>query len=386
MRLLHVSRDYYPDTSGVAEVTYQMTAELARRGHDVWVATGPQLHPLQSPPTPGVQVRRFDVSGDCRVGVRGDVPGFVDFVVSGNWDAVTIHDVVGWPITLLLPHLQRLSGVKVTVNHSDALLQHPAYRRHRQELGAALRNVDHTVVLSHSLLNEEFYREFNLAPAVVIPNGVDLEQWAAPPSDLRKAWGIGDRPWLLTVSNHSGVKRHDRFFRAVTLVRDAIPEAIGTVLGRSHYASRFGLSKLGIRGVRGGCWYRCKFAELTGRGVSLQSSGTRADAISAIREADILFLTSDSEASPLVILESMAAGTPWISWDVGCVRDHVGGIVVNSCHEMAEAAKSLIENPEYRKELGAEGKRRVQEKHSWQQVVTAYEQLYSSPSVRAERI
>ncbi len=372
MRLLHTSRDYYPDVSGVAEVTYQVTTELARRGHEVWVATGPTLDKSHRPSADGVHLRRFGIAGNSAIGIRGETEAYRDFVLSRQWDAVTIHSVVGWPIELLLPHLHRISGAKIVVNHSDAALRHAHRRAYRQHLGTVLRHVDRTVILSSRLASEDFYREFDLSAAAVIPNGVDLAQWGQAPLGIRK----GTNPWLITVGNHSGVKRHDRFFEVMKLLRSSVPDAAGTIIGRSHPAERFGLGRIGIRG---GCWYQCRASALKQSSVSLDRL-SRAETVSAIQEADVLLLTSESEASPLVILESMAAGTPWISFDVGCVRDHVGGLVVGSCKEMAEASRCLLADPAYRSRLGAEGRARVRQRHQWPEIASKYEQLYQTVS------
>jgi glycosyltransferase involved in cell wall biosynthesis len=91
---------------------------------------------------------------------------------------------------------------------------------------------------------------------------------------------------------------------------------------------------------------------------------------------DIVMLTSEYEASPLVLIEGMASSTPWLSLDVGCMRDHVGGVVANDAVEMAEAAVDLIRNPGRRRSLGAEGIHRARERHCWESIVNQYEALY----------
>jgi glycosyltransferase involved in cell wall biosynthesis len=98
--------------------------------------------------------------------------------------------------------------------------------------------------------------------------------------------------------------------------------------------------------------------------------------VSAVKEADLMVLTSNWEASPLVILESMAAGTPFVTFDAGCVREHVGGRVVDSLSEMAETVIELMADSDLRRELGEQGKRRIAERHDWEVVVDAYEDLY----------
>jgi glycosyltransferase involved in cell wall biosynthesis len=228
-------------------------------------------------------------------------------------------------------------------------------------------------VLSKSLIDRKFYEEFGLADPMVVRNGVDFEQWRTAPLAVRARWNLGAAPWLITVSNHAGVKRHERFFEVIKAVRRAIPSARGTLIGNSHRAETLGLGRFG---VRGGCWYKCRLAALRTPGVTLRSAVPRGEVMSAVKEADILLVTSESEASPLVVLESMAAGTPWISLDVGCVRDHTGGVVVASRHEMADAAVRLLQDSAHREKLGAEGTALARSRHDWAHIVTGYEQMY----------
>jgi len=110
--------------------------------------------------------------------------------------------------------------------------------------------------------------------------------------------------------------------------------------------------------------------------VELRSYLMRRKVISALKEADLMILTSDWEASPLVILESMAAGIPWVSLDVGCVREHVGGVIVKDIKEMAEAVSDLLRNTDKRHSLSVEGRRRVEQCHDWETIVGRYEALY----------
>src|ERR1039458_9870924 len=109
-----------------------------------------------------------------------------------------------------------------------------------------------------------------------------------------------------------------------------------TQIGHGHYATKWNLGRLG---VRGGCYYSCITRALFDKSVTMMLNVPRAESVSAIKEADIMVHPSNWEASPLVILECMAAGKPFVAFDVGCVREHAGGRVVGSLSEMAEAVR-----------------------------------------------
>jgi glycosyltransferase involved in cell wall biosynthesis len=117
--------------------------------------------------------------------------------------------------------------------------------------------------------------------------------------------------------------------------------------------------------------------------MTLMKNVDRADVVSAIREADVVVLTSSREASPLVILESMAAETPWVAFDVGATRDNDGGIVVSTAEDMAQQVTELLRSPERRQALGAAGVKQVSARHSWDRVAATHLELYRSVCVPA---
>src|ERR1035437_9994059 len=84
---------------------------------------------------------------------------------------------------------------------------------------------------------------------------------------------------------------------------------------------------------------------------------------SAVKQADVVLITSSREASPLVVLECMAAGTPWVSLDVGCVRENSGGVLVSSDNEMVSVTLQLLNDPQRREQLAHEGRRAAIERH-----------------------
>lgn len=375
MLILHVAEDYYPRAAGVPEVVAQISRRLASWGHEVHVATGTPPGSLAEELRDGVHIHRFKVEGGGTVTPHGDIRGYLDFVRSRPWDVIAIHCASAWTTDVLLAHVTEFSSAVIMVSHGLQTLDETAHDPYWSWLAASLRAVDASTTLSPLLQEMPFCAKYNLPRPFVIPNGVDTSEWSTPSVEIRQRWHVGDAPWIVNVSNHTPVKAHATFFSAVDRVSMALPTVRGTIVGNSHRVHKWRLGRLG---VKGGCWYGCHLRARQDTHVDLRSMVARPDVVSAIKEADVLVLTSPRtrEASPIIILEAMAAGTPWLSFGGGCVREHVGGLVVTDLTEMVEKLQMLLGDQQLRHSLGKAGQKRTAEKHSWDTIARQYERLY----------
>jgi glycosyltransferase involved in cell wall biosynthesis len=373
MRILHTAHSYAPGISGVAEVVGQLSKRLACRGHEVHVATRGNGKLPREEFLCGVHIHRFDVGGNAVVGMTGDLDRYVHFVKSSSWDVLAMHCAQVWSSDLLFPILDEIKGKRIFVSHGFSEFLNPKYKSYFHNLVNTFKKIDEVIALS-ALLEERSFCENNGLPYPrIIPNGVDLAQWNGPSRGLRESWGIGKRPWLLSVSNHSPVKGHSALFKVVKQLHRDNRDVVTTIIGGHYEAEKWGRGRFGIKG---GCWYRCRVSASLSHAVDLRWNVPRADVVSAIKEADIVMITSFREASPLVPLESSAAGTPWVSFDIGCTRENLGGIVVPSIGKMVDAVFDLLSKPEKRLALGRRGRKRVEENHDWESITTQYEKLY----------
>lgn len=359
----------------------QISERLTGRGHEVHVATGAVRGALPEETIHGVSVHRFDITGNMVTGLRGETERFVSFARSREWDVVATHCAQAWPIDVVSPSLDSISGAKVFVGHGFSALSNPRYGEYFRQLGKTLARFNVVVTLSEMLEESGFCAAHGLPPAIVIPNGADLEEWAAPVRNVRTSWCIAQRPWVLSVSNHSTVKGHPAFFQLARKLNEKLPNTASTIIGNSYPAEKWRVGRLG---VKGGCWYSCGLAVRRGSAVILKSNVPRVEVVSAVQEADLVAITSSREASPVVLLEAMAAGTPWISFDVGCVRQQPGGVVVSSIEEMTAVATELLSDAGWRRQLGLEGSRHVQERANWEAIAGQYEELFRAAAARGK--
>jgi glycosyltransferase involved in cell wall biosynthesis len=322
----------------------------------------------------GIRIVRFNCAGNYVSGLFGDVNAYKRFIKEQPADLLVLHCAQTWTIDALLDDFEHLGKRVVLVSHGLSCYRNPAYESYFSLLASKLKISGHVTGLSERLEEVALCRDHGLQAPVIIPNGVDLAEWNVAPIGMRKQWGIGSRPWAVSISNHSTVKNHGAFWRVVKAVKNALPELQGSIIGRPYRAERLRVGRLG---VKGGCWYKCRLRRLFSNRVFLHKSAKREEVVSALQEADLLLVTSFREASPLVLLESMAAGVPWVSFRVGGVEDNVGGMVVDSETEMIDASIKLLNDHSVALELGRCGRERVASKHDWEKIIDSHLAFYA---------
>lgn len=203
----------------------------------------------------------------------------------------------------------------------------------------------------------------------VIPNGVDLARFAAPPAPVPGR--------IVMVGRFAPPKRHDLVLQAFADVRRGHPGAelwlVGDGEGRPA-AERLAAT-LGV-------------AEAT------RFLGVREDVPELLAQAACAVLASDYEGCPLAPIEAMAAGVPVVATGVGgvpeVVEHGVTGIVTapGSAPALAEALAGVLGDPAGAAQMGAAGRARAQARFSRERMAAAtaaiYEQAAAGPSpVRA---
>lgn len=204
----------------------------------------------------------------------------------------------------------------------------------------------------------------------LIYNGIALDRFSRHPDQraIRSSLGISPDEFVVTViANLVPRKRHADVLDAMSRAAHNLPDPWtllcvgrddGCLTGLKAQADR-----LGIAG-------RVRFL------------GERADVIDVLQVSDMGLLASIEEGFSNAVLEFMAAGLPVVVTDVGgnseAVVDGRTGLVVPPCQPaaLAEAILRVAASPGWASELGAAGRRRVEDLFALQTCVDRYEALY----------
>jgi len=229
------------------------------------------------------------------------------------------------------------------------------------------RRTDRVLALSGRQRDELL--AYGIAPAScieIVPLGLELDRFRGGDRDAaRAALGIAPRTVaVVTLCRLVPVKRIDRMLRAVALALTTAPALRLYVVGDG--GERTGLESLA---VRLGIADRVTFV------------GWSTDAPAWYAAADIVALSSDSEGTPLSLIEAAAAGRATVATDVGgvadVVADGVTGLVVPRDDEaaLAETLARLGNDLALRTRLGAAAPERA-ERYAAERLVDDLDSLY----------
>jgi len=444
MKILFCCEFYAPSVGGVQEVIKQLAERMVARGHSVTVATT-AIPSRGFKELRGVKIQEFEVSGNLAKGMRGDVDRYRRFVTAGAFDVVLIKAAQQWTFDALWPALDRIAGGKVFIPCGFSCLYEPDYADYFEMLPKVLKQFDHLIFYASEYRDIEFARKHGLTNFSIIPNGAsEVEFGVTHDRSFRQRFGLHDQEFLfLTVGSPASMKGHyeiaaaflqaDFSGRPATLILNAGSSLAGLAMepvvpsleskARAYWQSlgevgeseglsaavvhigRGVLNKLGIRTgryARKDESRRSTFQEellaliskihhqRAGKRVVLTDL-PREDLLRAYANADLFVFASHVEYSPLVLFESAAAGTPFLSVPVGNASEIAewtgAGVICPASQDdrgytevdpaLFAAQWSRLANDRTKLErLGAAGKRNWADRFTWEKIADQYEGVF----------
>jgi glycosyltransferase involved in cell wall biosynthesis len=383
MKLLITTFTYPPNKDGVAEASRHLAESLVEKGWRVTVATGTCSESARSPE---VEVVRFGLGPESLRSPEGrrEITRYQEFVLHGGFDVVVNQCWEAWPTTYLQPVIRDLNAAKVMVSHGYALHLFEWQSKPWFGLGVWFRGLKWTIANLVPLIRrydalvflspaKDLRRFFDHAVAslmghkriATIPNAAPRRTPDVSPGEFRHRYGIANGLLVLCVANYCERKNQKLALRAFREAK--VPDSTLVFIG----------SELGEYG-RSLVEFDEKLKSNSQGKVLFLEKITREETLEAFAASDVFMLAARAETQPIVLIEAMAAGKPWISTDTGCVKTMEGGVIRKGKHALAAALRDLATNPQERARLGALGRQAVESRYSPARTAEAYNQLLRS--------
>jgi phosphatidylinositol alpha-mannosyltransferase len=375
LRIWVVSQSFLPYYGGITEHVWHLTAELARRGHDVRLITGGGAGAPpggEEPAPPGVTLTR--VGRTLRVPSHGaracvTVGRFHALHAAAESAPEILH--LQSPLEPCLPlwALHHLPGLKIGTFHTGGRRPHWAYRCFSPWLARPAARL--AVRLAVSREAARFVARHLPSDYRVVPNGVDLARFAATAA-ARAAHrpAPGRRARLLFVGRLDPRKGLATLLQALQGLREA---------GCADGGREVEMQIVGDGPLRASVRRTIAAHRLP---VTLLGALPRRALAECYRAADILVApATDGESCGVTLLEALAAGVPIVASDLPGYRETLGrdpGALFfrpGSAGELCAALRTLLADPARCRALAAAGRRRA-ERFCWRRIAAEIEGLY----------
>ena len=355
MKIVFTVYTYYPMRDGVSNVTTYLAEGLAKRGHDVTVVT-PSYGNAKEEIHNGVKIIRVERYTIHTI-YTGDHKAYRQQIklLTGDADALICVCTQTTMTEPLLPVLKEIKCKKVLYMHG--MLDFAWKKADLQSLRTFVHKFWNNLRFGIGYwYNEKYFREFNYV--------VQLHEENSGTTFFREKYGIE--------SKIIGNAAEDAFFieeekqtngrEYAICVANYLEGKNQELLIRSFYKAKIFDGKLILVGSEKTAYYETLVkldAELSvalgETRVEFLTGVSREKTIQLIKNATLYLFGSKSEMFPISVVEAIAAGVPYISTNVGCVKSLPGGAVVESEGEMTEWIEKLWKDSKLRRKYHNEG-------------------------------
>lgn len=346
MKILITTPTFPPFNSGLGNAVKRQAKALSSLGLDVVVATSGISRGVRMDNSSRFRVEEFNVSGaDSLINpLRGDVLSYKKFLVESDFDLVLMNGWQTWSTDICFKNLGDIPGKKVLYSHClstnvffgeqplKSLARYLLWRPYFFRLKYFLKKLDALIALAPGGCDSRF-EDVRIAtglgiPIYVVPNVLsdDAVQGLKVPSP-----GIEYRKQILSVGAYDWQKGHDFVLRvyAMSSAKNLIPLKIfGQKFTSYTEKLKTQAAELGIQDR-----FLHFYEGISGKAL-----------LEEYRKSLAFIYGSRTECQPLVILDAMASGTPFVSRSTGCIASLAGGYAVASEKLAAASLDRLLDD------------------------------------------
>lgn len=364
MKVLITTPTFPPYNSGLGNAAMRQAQALISLGVEVVVATGGASRNTREDGN-GWRVEEFNVSGsDSLVNpIRGNAGSYRDFLLGSKFDVILMNAWQTWSTDLCLRHLADIPGKKILYSHClstnvvfwdrpfKSLARYLLWRPYFFRLKGVLRQLDALIALAPTGCDTRF-EDVKMAralgvPIFVVPNAISEEAMRSLEGGLLSR---EHRNQIMSVGSYDWLKGHDFVLR--TYAMSAAKNAIALKFFGQEFTPY--VEKLKRLAVELG---------IADQFLSFHEGVSGNELLEEYKKSLAFVFGSRTECQPLVLLDAMATGTPFVSRSSGCIDSLPGGFAAFNEKLAAASLDRLLSDTKDWAAYSAAGIAAVRERH-----------------------
>lgn len=345
MKILIATFTYAPEKNGVANVCSLQVEVLKKLKHDVHVISSCLVGSKDLSIDNISNVYRFNISGTGELGtiLGGNIADFRGHIVNQKYDVIFVHCWQAWPINVLM-RCEYMGSKLILFSHGTSVNTVFDFKSAIHKLlwlpyryffmPKVFNKLSAFVHLSAKKDNDRFLDNRICPDHVfheVISNCVNHIEYKY------KALGDDSLFSLLVVGGYSRLK--NEMFVLKRIIDMNFPCKINFVGYKENTYSKK------MHEIYNKYLKKCHDHSSVPQVVVVFNYGMREDDILSLYSSSDLFISaSKTECQPLVILQAMAYGVPFLSSAVGCVDELPGGLIYRNQNQFDHILSRLYDD------------------------------------------
>ena len=411
MKVLICCENFYPSVGGVQEVIYQLSTRLINTNRKVTVATSFRTD-RKSTSYKKILIKEFSVSGNYVLGMKGEVEHYRNFIINSNFDYIFIYAAQQWTLDCLIDVFDSIKTKIIFVPCGFSALGNVFYKNYYNKLKNLIGNIHHIVFHTKYYQDYEFLKKKLIKNKYsIIPNGADLKEFGKMKSQnfyKQKFKHSLDNFIILSNSSLYHNKGHLSLLKIINKMprnkkiivyinanypNDSVNDLFSIIISFAKFFFRIFYYReiklppsIIILLIKLKAHQLNFFKNITVKQVNF----SRDKLIELYKASDLFIFTSKVEYCPLVIYESMASNTAFVSSNVGNVKSIVDkfdcGLISKTFfnkglnridhQDLSKNVNLLINNDLYRKKKAANGRKAFLKNFNWDRIFLKYEKLF----------
>lgn len=373
MRILYVLPFFTPKRGGSVTVPYQLSEEMAKKGHKVTIITTDfEFDEKYAQSLEFVEVVSFKCV--ARIGLFLYSPGIVKWLDANikRFDIVHMHNFRSYQNNAVRKYAKKYNVPYILQAHGSLLpsLGKQNLKKLYDYLWGdnILKDATKVIGLSETELKQYIFMGVHEEKIELVPNGINLNDYYKLPNfgQFKEKYGINhDEKIVLYVGRLNDTKGIDLLVKAFYDLSRELNNIRLIFVGPDD-------------GYQSSLIYLIKSLNLTEK-VTFAGFVDKNDKIAAFVDADV-FVTPRFSGFPVTFVESCACGTPIITTNqsdsLGWIDKNVGYVVDFDRNELKNAIRKILNQSSLRKQFSTNCKIIVERQFNWSLISNSLLNIY----------